>query len=157
MREQEPKAIQPLRKSHDYLYEYRGLWQDGATVRIRIYSGPLIRPVVITTEPPDNPGSSVTNMVEYLAAEIIEQHFSDTADEHGRPVFIEHYPPRQLGNRRGDETFDLVEFPLTQPKPVLVGGRWRTSLGEPSWRRLDKAEVERLIGQAIDLRSPRPG
>src|SRR5258705_905553 len=95
MRERESGGPPPLRKTHDYPYEYRGLWADHAMVRIRIYDLEYGRPVVIATEPPDNPGTSVTNMVEYLAAEILERHFGRPIDEGERPIFIEHYPPRQ--------------------------------------------------------------
>jgi hypothetical protein len=134
-----------LDKIHDYLYEYRGLWANGARVRVRIYDASGVRPVVIATEPDDNPGASVTNMIEFLSAELVEQHFRDPSYTARTPIFIEHYPPRPA--RRRDETFDLVQFPLTQPKPVLVGGIWRLSLGDPAWSGLTRAQVERFIGQ----------
>jgi len=149
MNERERHPRSPLRKTHDYLYEYRGLWTDDARVHVRIYDAVRVRPVVIATEPHDNPGTSVTNMIEYLAAELVDQHFRDSLYEGRPPIFVEHYPPRQYAKERIDETFDFVEFPLTQPKPVLVGGIWRLSLGDPIWRPGDKQQVEALIGQRL--------
>src|SRR5207237_1033796 len=124
-------------------------WTDGARVRIRIYDGGHARPVVIATEPNDNHGTSVTNMAEYLAAEVLQQHFRDPQDARRQPLFIEHYPPRTYGNTTRYETFDLVTFALAEPRAVRVGGIWRLSLGAPSWRHLDKQQVERLVGQSI--------
>jgi hypothetical protein len=63
-----------LRKTHDYIHHYRGYWSDGGKCRIRIYQGNGQAPVVICSQLPDNDNTSVTNMAEYLAAEIMESH-----------------------------------------------------------------------------------
>ena len=62
----------PLKKTHDYIHHYRGYWSDGGKCRIRIYQGNGQAPVVICSQLPDNDNTSVTNMAEYLAAEIME-------------------------------------------------------------------------------------
>ncbi len=55
-----------MRKTHDYTYEYRGIWRDGGRCRIEIYAPEAgeagCRPVIVATERDDNAGSSVTNL-----------------------------------------------------------------------------------------------
>ncbi len=50
---------------------------------------------MILTELNDNPSTSVTNMVEILAAELITKHFSQRFEEVDEEpvVLIEHYEP----------------------------------------------------------------
>jgi hypothetical protein len=64
----------PVKKTHDYIHHYRGYWSDGGKCHIRIYWEEEHAPVVICSELPDNGNTSVTNMAEYLAAEVIEEH-----------------------------------------------------------------------------------
>jgi hypothetical protein len=61
-------------KTHDYVHYYRGYWSDGGKCRIRIYQEDGQAPVVICSQLPENKNTSVTNMAEYLAAEVIEEH-----------------------------------------------------------------------------------
>jgi hypothetical protein len=58
----------PVRKTHDYVHYYRGYWSDGGKCRIRIYREDGQSPVVICSQRPDSPNTSVTNMAEYIAA-----------------------------------------------------------------------------------------
>jgi hypothetical protein len=54
------------------MHAYRGVWTtDGGTCRIRIFEEEGQTPVVICSELPANDNTSVTNMAEYLAAEIL--------------------------------------------------------------------------------------
>jgi hypothetical protein len=76
-----------VNKTHDYIHHYRGYWSDGGKCRIRIYQGDGQAPVVACSQLPDNPNTSVTNMAEYLAAEVIEEHQLPTPLK-----WIEHYP-----------------------------------------------------------------
>jgi hypothetical protein len=58
---------------------------------------------VICSEVPNNPGGSITNSAEVIAAGVIR------ADELPTPlVWIEHWPRESTG--RGEETFELVVF-----------------------------------------------
>ena len=63
-----------MKKTHDYIHCYRGYWSDGGRCRIRIYQEEGRAPVVICTQLLDNLNTSVTNMAEYLAAEVFEEH-----------------------------------------------------------------------------------
>ena len=76
-----------MKKTHDYIHEYRGYWSDGGRCRVRIYREEGRGPVVVCSQLPDNTNISVTNMAEYLAAEVIEGHGMPTP-----LVWIEHYP-----------------------------------------------------------------
>src|SRR5918994_4735176 len=60
----------PVKKTHDYIHHYRGYWSEGGKCRIRIYREEGQYPVVICSQLADNPNTSVTNMAEYLAAEV---------------------------------------------------------------------------------------
>jgi hypothetical protein len=63
-----------VKKTHDHIHYYRGYWSNGDKCRIRIYWEDGRAPVVICSQLPNNDNTSVTNMVEYLAAEVVEQH-----------------------------------------------------------------------------------
>ena len=63
-----------MRKTHDYIHYYRGYWSGGGKCRIRIYQEEGEASVIICSQLPDNHNTSVTNMAECQAAEVIEQH-----------------------------------------------------------------------------------
>ena len=108
-------------------------------------------PVVIASELPTNKNTSVTNAAEYLAAEVIARYLPQRF-EHERPViWIEHYPPFELGEKRGKSVeYSLVEFGSWTPRVRRVFGVDRIVLGEPEWRALSEEAVAELLGQPID-------
>ena len=95
-----------MKKSHDYVHYYRGYWSDGGKCRIRIYQEDGHAPVVICSQLPDNENTSVTNMAEYLAAEVISE-YKLTAPL----TWIKHYPEHkgEIGE------YSLVRFSDWQP------------------------------------------
>jgi hypothetical protein len=148
-----------VKKTHDYIHHYRGYWSDGGRCRIRIYHEDGRVPVVICSQLPDNDNTSVTNMAEYLAAEVMESH-PDIFDPFGlgnipgisydKPfVWIEHYQTGARGSRSDPATFDLTTFEHYEPKDVRSGGVWRNVIGEPSWKALGRATVEVLVGGKV--------
>jgi hypothetical protein len=76
-----------MKRTHDYVHRYRGYWSDGGKCRIRIFYQIGCAPMVICSQLPDNPNTSVTNMVEYLVAEMLRGHGLPTP-----LMWIEHYP-----------------------------------------------------------------
>src|SRR5215212_6553490 len=74
-------------KTHDYIHHYRGYWSEGGKCRIRVYYEEGQDTVVVCSQVPENKNTSVTNMAEYLAAEVIEEHGLATS-----LAWIEHYP-----------------------------------------------------------------
>lgn len=101
--------------------------------------------VVILTELADNEGMSVTNAAEEIAAAVVLANALPTS----RTVWIEHYEDGARGTPEDPATFDLITFSADDPEPVLRAGVWRIELGEPSWKALDRASVEVLVGEAL--------
>jgi len=73
---------------------------------------------------PDNHNTSVTNMAEYLAAEVIEEHVLPTP-----LTWIEHYPEHE--GEIGE--YSLVRFSSWKVEEVCMGGVWRPRIGSPRW------------------------
>ena len=117
----------------------------GGRCRIRLYLSEDERdkPVVICSELPNNEGSSVTYSAHQIAAEVIRYHKLDVP-----PVWIEHYPKEATDG--ASETFELVVFSSYDVKeraPYL--GETRLTVGEPTWKTLDRESVEALVGQEV--------
>jgi hypothetical protein len=122
-----------MKKTHDYIHYYRGYWSDGGRCRIRIHQEGGRAPVVICTQLPDNDNTSVTNMAEYLAAEVIGVHGLTTP-----LVWVEHYPEHE--GEIGE--YSLVRFSSWNPQEVCIGGVWRGKSGSPRWSPMDLEEVD---------------
>ncbi|MBN1180510.1 MAG: hypothetical protein JXD18_14975 [Anaerolineae bacterium] len=95
--------------------------------------------VVVLTEPGDNPGISVTNAVEQIAAQVAMMDELDPA----ATVWIEHYPNRHPPGLEDDstfdETYDLVSFSWE------MDGTGRLVPSRPVWKRLDAETAYRLM------------
>lgn len=98
---------------------------------------------VVITELANNPGQSVTNCVEQLAAEVIMKHALPSSET----VFIEHYEEAKRGVE--SETYDLVTFSRDDPEPELRCSVWTIELGAPVWKPLDRGSVDILLGQKV--------
>ena len=137
-----------MRLTQDYVHAFRGPSGVRSACRVRLYlpdqEGEALgdAPVVIVSELPDNPGTSVTNAIEQLAAEVMDAH-----DLESVPVFVEHYPPAATGGR--EETFDLVAEDHHEVREVVRGGVWRKELGSPTWKPLGRWAVEDLVGNPV--------
>jgi hypothetical protein len=133
-----------MKKTHDYIHHYRGYWSEGGKCRIRIYRGEGLAPVVVCSQLPDNTNTSVTNMVEYLAAEVIKEHKLPTP-----LTWVEHYPEHE-----GDiAEYSLVRFSGWEPVEACLGGVGRYRVGSPRWSPLNPEEVETESGSRSGLRS----
>jgi hypothetical protein len=116
--------------------------------RIRIYLPDEERdvPVVLCTEPPDNPSVSITNAVEQIAAEVISAHPMLEIPI----VWIEHYADGARGTPQDRHTFDLVIFSHYEVREVLRADySWRKEIGEPTWKPVTRSMVEALIGEPV--------
>ncbi len=143
-----------MRKTHDSHYQYHGFWRPGGICRIRIYEEEDRPPVVLCSELAENTNTSVTNMAEYLAAEIIRAHFPLRFESVEEPIiWIEYY-----GFLYGESAacYARVSFDSYRPCPVTnASGNPRLRLGRPHWRHMSQADVETLIGQPLDGPAPR--
>jgi len=85
----------------------------------------------------------VTYSAHQVAAEVIRYHKLEVS-----PVWIEHYPKEVTDGH--SETFELVVFSSYEVKeraPYL--GETRLTIGEPTWKALDRDSVEALVGQEV--------
>lgn len=128
----------------EVIYEYHGLWTPGASCGLQIFSSLIDVPTVVLSELPCNGNTSVTNLVECIAAEVLQKYLPGQIGKNPPFHCVEHYP--RDDRSKVQETFDLVTFELNAPAPCWLGGRSRTTLGEPEWRRLERNELERMIG-----------
>jgi hypothetical protein len=84
----------------DYIHPYKDAGGSAARCRVRIYLPDDVRdaPVVVCSEVPNNPGGSITNSAEVIAAGMMIQ-----ANKLPAPlVWIEHRPEESTSGRRGD-------------------------------------------------------
>jgi hypothetical protein len=129
----------------DYIHPYKHAGGRPAHCRVRIYLPDDTRdtPVVICSELPNNPGGSITDSAEAIAAGVIQ------ANELSTPlVWIEHWPKESTEG--GAETFDLIVFSsykVIERAPYL--GETKTGIREPTWKPLDRATVEVLVGRKV--------
>jgi len=128
-------------KTHDYVHYYRGYWSDRGKCRICIYQEDGYDPVVICSQLPENKNTSVTNMAEYLAAEVIEERGLATP-----LVWVEHYPEHR--GKLGE--YSVVTFSCWERREVCLGGVWRCRVGSPRWLPLHPKEVSILSGRVVD-------
>jgi hypothetical protein len=132
-----------VKKIQDYIHHYRGYWSGGGKCRIRIYREDGRASVVICSQLPDNENTSVTNMAEYLAAEVTQ--------ELGLPTpltWVEHYPEHE-----GDiGEYSLVRFSSWKPMEVCLGGVWRYRVGSPQWSPLTTEEVKAVLAGGAEAR-----
>lgn len=119
----------------------------GGRCRVRIYLPEDERdaPIVLCTEMRGNPGMSITNAAERIAGEVIHAHRLLTP-----LVWIEHYEDGVRGTPEDPHTFDLVIFSSYEVEDLgTYLGEERKRIGEPTWKTLDRASVEALIGQTL--------
>ena len=57
----------------EVIYEYQGLWTPGAVCGLQIFPSAVDLPMVVLSELPYNPNTSVTNLVECIAAEVLQK------------------------------------------------------------------------------------
>jgi hypothetical protein len=128
----------------DYIHPYKDAGGRPSHCRVRIYLPEDVRdaPVVICSELPNNPGGSITNSAEVIAAGVIR------ANELTIPlVWIEHWPEESTDV---EETFELVAFSsyeVTERAPYL--GETRAWIGDATWKPLDRTSVEVLMGGKV--------
>ncbi len=129
--------------THEYIHHRSGYRFGAGLCWIRVYRGEDgDAPVVVCEEMPEVGRSTVAEIAEYLAAEVVNEHFPDGLPDLARPLlWIEHQP-----RRRGPDRYFLLTFSSYTPRPVGAGFVRRVTLGPPAHReQLSPEEVESLI------------
>ena len=128
-----------MRLPEDYIHGFRGPSGARSACRVRLYMPDKEdealgdAPVVIVSELASIPGTSVTNAMEQIAAEVM-----DALTPTSVSIFVEHYPTEATGG--SEETLDLVVFAHDEVRDVMRGGTWRKELGSPTWKPLGRLE-----------------
>ena len=92
--------------------------------------------MVICSQLSDNPNTSVTNMAEYLAAEVTREQMLSTP-----LVWVEHYPEHE-----GDiGEYSLVRFSSWDLQEGCLGTVWRYRIGSPEWSPLSPTDMDALL------------
>lgn len=123
---------------------HKGAGGRSARCRVRICLPDDVRdaPVVICSELPNNPGGSITNSAEVIAAEVIQTHELRTPQ-----VWIEPWPKESTG---GAERFELVVFSSYEVEErASYLGETRAWIEDATWKRLDRTTVEVLVGGKV--------
>jgi hypothetical protein len=123
----------------EYIHHSRGYRFGSRCCWIRLYaSEPSSVPVVVCEEIPEI-GVNIREAAEYMAAEVIAEHFPDGLSNLPRPIlWIEHRPSRR---RSGPGQYFLLDFPSYHPRPAAVGFVRPLTLGHPKRVELDIKEV----------------
>ena len=101
----------------------------------------------ICSELRNNPGGSVTNSADVIAAEVIAAGVI-RANELPTPlIWIEHRPEESTNG--GKETFDLVMFSSYKVEESTIPRGDENMEGDATWKRLDHATVEVLVGGKV--------
>jgi hypothetical protein len=143
-----PEGERPLSRTADFRYAYRGYWDDGGICRVRLFQGGERPPVILVSQLAENRNTSITNMAEYLAAEIGAKHLPHRFEEREPFMWIEHYRHPEERDPDLRELWSRVTFDSYTPRLVMLGGVVRTKLGTPRWIHLPRPAVVRLIGAA---------
>ncbi len=104
----------------DRIYEYEGYHGRPARCRLRIFTDPDRPTVVLVSELPDNPGTSVTNRAAYLHGKVAAEFRLDPSTL----LWIEHYTDPDRYRR---VTFRPIRWQIVSPEWVAAllegGGR----------------------------------
>jgi hypothetical protein len=111
---------------------------DGACW-LRLYQAPDHAPVLVFTEFNDrNPGASVENAIDQLAAAAWQELLPDQADP---PLFVTHFQRgRYSGHSQEPATFTLAHFTRIDPHRMRLGG--------VRWQHLTVQDLAALVGRA---------
>ncbi len=86
----EERGERPLLKTADFVYPYRGYYDEGGICRVRLFAKAALPPVIVVSQLPENRNTSITNMSEYIAAEIGAKHFPHRLETPAPFVYLEH-------------------------------------------------------------------
>jgi hypothetical protein len=104
-------------KTVDVRHHFRGIWSDGGVCRVRVYEALARPPVVVLSELDENCNTSVTNLIEHLAYDVLLAYLPHRLEAIPPAVVLEHYPPRPDRRRRSTS----IGSPLRRGAPLWSG------------------------------------
>lgn len=133
-------------KTQDYTYEYRGYWSEGGVCRVRLYETDGLQPMFLVSELPENENTSITNLAEYLAAELRQKHMLGRYDT-TEFIWVEHYPRSEEELRyRIMESWAFVTFSSYEIRQSRVfGPQTRPRIGCPDWSHITIDAVAAMV------------
>lgn len=135
----------------EYIHNRQGYRFGTRCCWVQVYRGEEKDAPVVICEELRESGVSVTELSEYLGAEVIRHYFPEGLPDLPRPLlWIEHRPARRGGPGR----YRLVEFSSYDPRSVGAGFVRREKLGDAIRREvLSAREIASLIGgeQTLDM------
>jgi hypothetical protein len=136
-------------KSLDIRYQYCGPATDEGVCRLRIFEDEVGArpPVVVVSALAEAAKTSVTTLVEYLAAEVLEEFLLPRGGEAVPFLWVE-YGVCRPGIHAGE--VEYVRFAHYRVEDERLGGHWRRRIGPPTWFAAPCAEVEALTGEALN-------
>lgn len=132
-------------------HQYRGYDADGGICRIELYLAEERPPLVVATELPGNPVASITNLAEYLAAEVMERYLTPTQLLGHQPplLWIEHYErtaaDRRIGLAESWERVTFAHYRREQTTKFARPGGWRYRIGAPQREPLSPEAFSDLV------------
>jgi hypothetical protein len=139
---------------HETTWSYRGYHSDGGVCGVRLYRLADGRALFLLTELPENENTSITNMSEYLVAEVA-LHFLKRWDVHARPeappfLVVEHYPADDpYSDIFSHDRYALVTYAHYRPELTprhAPQGRVRPTLGGPAWTHVAADALRATLG-----------
>ena len=121
-----PKRTSPVLKVYDGPFDYHGLSNIPSRCHLRIYGHPDQPVLVVATEFPDNPGTSITNSLPGLMDDVCAAFDIDP----DMLLWVEHYPANVLA----EESVEGVEFRRD---------------GTPAWVPMSRTRLEELVGEPL--------
>ncbi|MFA5790643.1 MAG: hypothetical protein WC976_06255 [Caldisericia bacterium] len=131
------------------IFKYKGYGVHDSRCGVSIIDDGTGGKIVVLTELPDNPGTSVTNYVEGIATAVVHELLPNF------PVYkikwVEHYPDTAaLPPVLGRETFDRVELEWDGGRAAAEHVAWRNlNFYNPKWSPMDKEEVRKIKEQML--------
>ena len=118
-------------------------------MRVRIFVGEDRPPLILAQQLPDTASTAVSNLVEYLAAEIARRHFPERLEmiDEQPFLFVEEYRRRRDPVMATTSRFLGVTFASYIPRVVRLGAFERVRLGRPTVQPVSEEAMVRLIGK----------
>jgi hypothetical protein len=131
---------------HFFTHSYRGYTPERGTVRVNVYRHEACPVLFHVVQPEDNQATSITNMAEYIAAEVLDNFLPEALMPNGVVpwVWVESYERKDEKVMEYDATvFEFIELHRTRvytDSAIPV----RIRLGTPHWRRLPVEQFHRM-------------